>query len=519
MVRITPDQKYRRRWWTLGVLSLSLVIIGLDNTILNVALPTLQRELSASASELQWMVDSYVLVFAGLLLTMGALGDRFGRGGALAAGLLIFGASSLFAAQTSTAAELIAARAVMGIGGALIMPATLSIITDVFPREERGRAIGIWAAVAGIGIGLGPIVGGLLLESFWWGSVFLINVPIVVLALVAGWFLVPTSRDPASTPLDIPGAVLSMVGVTALVYGIIEGPAVGWTSPQVLLGFTVGALAAAAFIVVERRAPHPMLDLSFFANPRFTMGATAIAIAFFALFGVIFLLTQYLQFVQGYTALEAGLRTAPVAVGIALGSSLAPRFAERHGTARVVVFGLLVLASVLTTWTFFTVDTSYVWIGLTIVVMSFGMGNVMAPSTDAVMGAVPQAKAGVASATNDVTRQVAGAIGVAVIGSVFNSIYSARMAGAVAGLPPEAGDAAGNSVGAAIQVAAQLPEPAATALASAARLGFVDALGWSLLIAVGAAVVGAVLVGRFMPPRHLPEAGAVRAAEPEPATA
>ena len=410
MARITAEQKYQRRWLTLGVLSLSLVIIGLDNTILNVAIPTLQRDLSATASELQWMVDSYVLVFAGLLLTMGALGDRFGRARALVAGLVIFGVGSAYASFTATATELIWARAAMGIGGALIMPATLSIITDVFPREERGRAIGIWAAVAGLGIGIGPVVGGLLLDSFWWGSVFLINVPIVLFALIAGYFLVPASRDPQTTPLDLPGAATSMVAVSALVFGIIEGPPRGWTSGLVLGAFAVGLAAAAAFVVIERRTEHPMLNLDYFKNPRFSGGATAISIAFFSLFGVIFLLTQYLQFVQGYTALQAGLRTAPVAIGMVIGSATAPRLAERYGTARVVAFGMLVLASVLFVFTTFGVTTTYWIVGTALVVMAYGMGNVMAPSTDAVMGAVPVAKAGVASATNDVTRQVAGAV-------------------------------------------------------------------------------------------------------------
>jgi EmrB/QacA subfamily drug resistance transporter len=504
-MRITQEQKYQRRWWTLGVLALSLVIIGLDNTILNVAIPTLQNDLSATASELQWMVDSYVLVFAGLLLTMGAIGDRFGRGGALASGLAIFGAASLIASQTTTATQLISARAVMGIGAALIMPATLSIITDVFPREERGRAIGIWAGVAGAGIGLGPIVGGFLLEYFSWGSVFLVNVPIVLVALIGGYYLVPSSRDPEATPLDLKGAALSMIAISALVYSIIEGPAEGWTSTLVVTGFVTAIVFGAAFVLTELRSEHPMLNLSFFSNRRFSGGVTAISIAFFSLFGVIFLLTQYLQFVQGYTALEAGLRTAPIAIGMIIGSSIAPRLAERFGTTRVVTGGLLLLAGLLTTFTFLTPTTPYWALGLGLVVMSMGMGTIMAPATDAVMGAVPLAKAGVASATNDVARQVAGAVGVAVIGSAFNSAYSSNVASAVAQLPAEAAAAAGDSIGAAMRISSQLPEQAGTALATAARQGFTDAMGPAVFIAVAAALVGAFLVHRFMPAEHLPE--------------
>ncbi len=516
-MRITQEQKYQRRWFTLVVLSLSLVISGLDNTILNVALPTLQRDLSANASQLQWMVDSYVLVYAGLLLTVGALGDRFGRGGALTSGLAIFGLASLVASQTGSADQLIAARAVMGAGGALIMPATLSIITDVFPREERGRAIGIWAGVAGAGIGLGPIVGGVLLQYFWWGSVFLVNIPIVVTALIAGYFLVPTSRDPNATPLDIPGAVLSMLAISSLVYAIIEGPSEGWTSGLVLSGFLAAIVFGIVFLAVELRTDHPMLNLSFFANRRFSGGATAIGIAFFSLFGVVFVLTQYLQFVQGYTALQAGVRTAPIALGMMVGSSMAPRIVEHVGTTRVVSAGLVVLALTLASYSLLTPDTSYWLVLVALLIMTLAMGSIMAPSTDAVMGAVPRAKAGVASATNDVARQVSGAIGVALVGSALNSAYASRMTDAVTQLPAQAAEAARNSIGAAIAVAANLPGQAGSQLINAARHAFVDSMGMAVFIGAGAALIGAFLVARFMPPQHLPEEEepGYGAAEPE----
>jgi EmrB/QacA subfamily drug resistance transporter len=506
VARITEEQKYQRRWWTLGVLSLSLVIIGLDNTILNVAIPTLQTELAASASQLQWMVDSYVLVFAGMLLTMGALGDRFGRAKFLAAGLVLFGLASGYAAFTETANELIIARALMGVGGAMIMPATLSIITDVFPREERGRAIGIWAAVAGLGIGLGPIVGGLLLENYFWGSVFLVNVPIAIAALIAGYFLVPSSRDPEATPLDLKGAFTSLVAITALVFAIIEGPAEGWTSTLVGGAFAIAAVFGTAFIWIERTTEHPMLNLDYFRNARFSGGATAISVAFFSLFGVIFLLTQYLQFVLGYSALEAGVRTAPVALGMVIGSAMAPRLAEKFGTTKVVAFGLFVLSATLVSFASFGVTTGYAIIGVSIVAMSFGMGNIMAPSTDAVMGAVPVAKAGVASATNDVTRQVAGAIGIAVIGSVFNSAYQTNMESAVAQLPPEAAEAASNSIGAALRIASQLPSQAGESLVLASRQSFVDAMGTAIWIPIAVAFLTAFVILRFLPPQHLPAA-------------
>ena len=501
----TASAAYRRRWWTLGVLSTSLLIIGLDNTILNVAIPTLQREFGASATSLQWMVDAYILVFAGLLLTMGSLGDRYGRRLALQVGLVIFGVSSLLAAQAGSSGELIAARAVMGIGGALIMPSTLSILTNVFPRDERGKAIGIWAGVSGLGVGLGPLAGGLLLEHFWWGSVFFINIPIIVVALVAGVRLVPESRDPDPVPLDIPGAVLSISAVTILVFSIIEAPVRGWTEALVLAGFAVGALLVGIFVYWEIRTEHPMLNLAFFRNPRFSAGAGAISIGFFALFGMVFGMTQYLQFVQGYTPLEAGLRMVPVALGIAVGAGLSHRMVAKLGTNKVVAPGLVVLGAVLISITFWDPNTEYWIIGLTFFCMAFGMGNVMAPSTDSVMGAVPEANAGVASAMNDVTRQVAGAFGVAVMGSVMNTVYSGRMDIAVTGLPSEAASAARDSVGAASKIASMLPAEVGVRLADAARSAFSDALGVAVLVAAGVALAGSVFIVKLMPPRHLPK--------------
>jgi len=436
---------------------------------------------------------------------MGSLGDRFGRKRALQVGLLVFGLSSFFAAYAESSAQVIAARALMGVGGALIMPSTLSIITHVFPREERGKAIGIWAGVAGLGVGLGPLTGGLLLEHFWWGSVFLINIPIVGLALLAGLVLVPESRDPHPASLDILGAVLSISAVTTLVYSIIEAPVRGWTDGLVIVGFVGGVALAAAFVYREIRTDHPMLNFAFFKNPRFSAGAGAIAIGSFALFGIVFGLTQYLQFVQGYTPLEAGLRMVPVALGIAIGAGFSQRLVGRLGTNRVVAMGLVVLAGVLVTITFWQPDTDYWIVGATFFVLAFGMGSLMAPSTDSVMGAVPEANAGIASAMNDVTRQMGGAFGVAVIGSIINTVYSGRMGEAVAGLPPEAAKAASDSVGAASRVASTLPAEIVGGLADFANMAFTDALGIAVLAAAGVALTGSVLIARFMPARHLPD--------------
>src|SRR6478752_8779762 len=300
------SRAYHRRYWILGVLCLALLIIIVDNSILNVAIPTLVRDLHATNSQLQWMVDSYTLVFACLLLTAGSLGDRFGRKGALQFGMAVFGLGSVLSAMANSPEQLIATRALMGVGGAFIMPSTLSLITNVFPPEERGRAISYWAAIAGVGVALGPVSGGLLLEHFYWGSIFLVNLPIVVVALTAGAYLLPKSKDPSHPRLDLVGASLSIVGLLALVYGIIEGPTKGWTSTTIIAAFAIAVVVLSAFAWWELKSTHPMLNLQVFENPRFSAASLGIMLIFFAMFGSTFLLTQYLQSVMGFSALRAG---------------------------------------------------------------------------------------------------------------------------------------------------------------------------------------------------------------------
>ena len=503
---ISPDSTidarvYARRWWTLGVLCLSLVLIGLDNTVLNVALPTIQRTFSATAAALQWTVDAYVLVFAGLLLTMGALGDRFGRARALQIGLVIFGVSSLTAPLATEMTHLIAVRVAMGVGGALIMPSTLSIIANVFPPGERAKAITVWAGVSGLGVGLGPLVGGLLIENFQWSAVFLLNVPIVVVALLLGLVLVPESRDPSQARLDLPGAVLSIGAVSALVYGIIEAPAAGWADPVILGSFAVAVILGLAFAWRETHTAEPMLDLSLFHDARFTAGAGAISLTFFAMFGTIFGLTQFLQFVLGKTALEAGTLMVPLALGIPVGARISLKAVEHAGTNRVMAGGLILVAIVLLSLTRWTPTTETWVVSLTLFFLAIGLANVMAPGTGAVMSAVPEAKAGVGSAMNDLFRQLGGALGVAVIGSAINTVYRERIADAITGLPGPAADAAGDSVGAAVAIAGQVGGPGGQALAAAARAGFTDALGVAAVVAASVAVLTAIFVFRAMPAR------------------
>ena len=496
---------YAKRWWALGALCLSLVVIGMDNTVLNVALPTLSKDLHPSASQLEWMVDSYTLVFAGLLLTMGALGDRFGRKRALNAGLLVFGIGSVASAFAPSAGVLIATRALMGAGGAIIMPATLSIITNIFPSDERGRAIGIWAGVSGLGIVVGPVMGGWLLENFWWGSVFLINVFVIGVALIYGWRVVPESKDPNATPLDPVGAGLSIAGLTALVYGIIEAPSNGWTSAHTFTAIGAAAVLLTVFILWELRSEHPLLQMSFFKNPRFSAANISISLVFFALFGSIFIITQYLQFVLGYTPLQAGVRVIPVATLI-VASPLSAQLVERFGSKLVVSAGLVLVSACLALLSTVSPTGGYFLVAESLALLGFGMGITMAPATDSIMGSLPLAKAGVGSAMNDTTRQVGGALGVAVLGSVLTSSYASSIAPALQGLAASAAALAGDSVGGATEVAAQTGGSGAQALLQSAHAAFTTGMGDALLIAAGVAATGAIIVGAFLPARAAPVA-------------
>jgi EmrB/QacA subfamily drug resistance transporter len=504
----TAQTIHDRRWWTLVVLSASLLVISLDNTILNVALPTISRELDASSGQLQWIVDSYTLVFAGLLLTMGALGDRFSRRGALAAGLAIFGSASLASAFATSATMLITTRALMGVGGALIMPTTLSILTNIFPDDERPKAIAIWAAVSGIGIAVGPISGGFLIEHFAWSSIFLINLPVVVACLIGAVALVPNSRDPESPRIDLPGTGLSIAGLSAIVWALIEAPEKGWTSPTILAAFAAGAAIIGAFIAWERHTDHPMLDVSVFRNLRFSAASISITFVFFALMGVMYFLTTYLQSVLGYSALQAGVKMLPIAAGMILASKLAVGLTRRFGTKFSVAFGLAHVAGALAMVAMFDTETSGLQIALALGTLGQGMGLAMSPATDAIMGALPRSKAGIGSAMNDVVRELGGTLGVAVLGSILSSSYGSGMGEATAGLPTEAADAAGDSVGAAHEIGAQLGGGAGAKLIDTANSAFVDAMTTTATLAAAAAVIGALIALAFLPSRARAEAPA-----------
>lgn len=492
---MTPSAEtiYRRRWWTLGVLSLALLVIGLDNTILNVALPRLQADLNASSSQLQWITDAYLLVFAGILLTAGSLGDRFGRKKALVAGLFVFGSGSLFSAFSGSPELLILGRAVMGLGGAFIMPSTLSVLTNVFPAHERARAISIWAGVSGIGIAIGPITGGFLLDHFWWGSVFLVNVPIVIVALLAAKPLVPESSDPATPRVDTVGAGLSIASLVSLVWAIIEAQSRGWASTPIMLGFAAFAVFGAAFVVWELRSSHPMLQMSFFRNRAFSGASVAVALVFFALMGTIYFLTQYIQLVMGYSPLAAGIRIAPIALGLMMGAGMSPKLNGRFGTKIMVPVGLTIVAGALTLLAQADVDTGYGLVAVVLVLMGLGMGTAMAPATDSVMGSLPLEKASVGSAMNDTTRQVGGALGVAVLGSLLTTGYRSQLGSDV---PVQARD----SLGAALHV------PSAHVV-DAAQHAFVAGMSTTALVAAAIALGGALFALVALPKRQRSEAG------------
>lgn len=495
------EKAYDRRWLILAVLCFSLLVIVLDNSILNVALPTIQKDLDASSSDLQWIVDSYTLVFAGLLLTAGSLGDRFGRRGALQIGFALFGIGSIASALVGSAGALIATRAFMGVGGALIMPATLSIITNVFPAHERPKAIGAWAGVAGLGGALGPLTGGFLVQHFSWGSVFLVNIPIVVVGVIAGFVLIPTSKDPNAPRLDPLGALLSIVSLSIILYAIIEAPDQGWGSSGTVTKLVVGLVLLAVFIVWELRTDHPMLDVRFFEKPRFTASAAAITLVFFAMFGSLFLQTQYFQFVLGYSPLETGIRMLPFAAAMMITAPLSSRVVQRIGTKFTVAIGLGLVTTGLVALTGLQADTPYGNIFWRLMLMSAGMGFTMAPATESVMGSLPIFKAGVGSAVNDTTRQIGGALGVAIVGSVLATTYSDRMGPILSTLPPAA-SAAGNSIGAAQAIARSLPEQMAgvsTALIAASKSAFVTAMHQGVLVAAAATLLGVVLVLVFLP--------------------
>ncbi|MFI6446564.1 DHA2 family efflux MFS transporter permease subunit [Kitasatospora sp. NPDC050543] len=508
---------HRRRWAILGTLVLALLVVVLDNSILNVAMKTIASPapvgLGASQSDLEWSINSYTLVFAGLLFTAGLLGDRFGRKKSLLAGMLVFGLGSLLSALATSPGELIGYRAVMGLGGAFVMPATLAIIMNVFERSEQPKAIGIWAGAVGLAIAIGPITGGALIEHFWWGSVFLVNVPIVLVALVAMALLVPDSRDPRPGRLDPLGVLLSVIGLVALIYGIIKGGELAdLTAPAAWVPVLIGVLALVAFVVHEKRTDHPALDVGWFRNRVFSASVTVIGLVFFALMGVSFFGVFYTQSVRGYSALQAGVLMLPLAVAQLLFAPRARLVVDRFGVRATCAGGMALIAVAFLGYLLLGVTTP-IWV---LVVLGFlmgaGMAHVMPPVTVAIMGSLPREKAGAGSALNNTFRQVGGSLGVAVLGAVLSTVYRDGVSDRLDQLPAGLRDKAGESLEATLGVAAKLG-PKGAELVGPAQESFIHAMHVVAGVSAGVTAVG-VLLAWFLLPGKPTAQGAAPAAAP-----
>ncbi len=513
------DRAPAGRWLALVVLCVPMLVVSLDSTVLNVALPTLVRELHAGDSELQWIVDSYALVFGGLMLVSGSLADRVGRKRTFCAGLAAFAACSTWAAFSRSAAMLIAARASMGIGATLIMPATLSIITNTFADSgERQRALGIWAATSGAGIALGPIVGGLLLANFAWGSVFLINVPIAVLGLALAIPLVPSSRDPNAQRPDLGGSALSIVGLGLLLWAVIEAPVHGWVSAEVIGAGAGGLAALAVFVAWAARSSHPMLKLRFFGNRSFSAAVAGSGVMMFALFGAMFVLTQFLQFQLGYSALQAGVHMLPAAAGIAAVAPLSPILVRRLGTKLTVAGGLLLLAGGLVQISGVSVTTTFSGQLAGVIMLGAGTGLAWPACIGSLMGTLPAEHTGVGSATNGTFAQVGGALGVAVVGSALSTRYQHRMTLALAGhqLPAAIHSTIIGSLGGALDVAEKAGGVTGALLASVARSAFISGMDLGLRVAAATALAGGLIAIVALPFRAASDVSPPVNAEPAP---
>lgn len=485
-----------RRWWALAALGLAVLALGFDITIMNVALPTIATELEVGTDTLQWMVNAYVLVIAGLMLTFGALGDRYGRKRLLLIGLGLFGISSAVAAGVDSAALVIAARAVMGMGAAIMMPVAFAVLAALFGPSERGKAVSLLVMGLGIGIPLGPIIGGYLLEHFWWGSIFLINVPIAIIGAIAIAVLLPESRDPTPRRPDAVGAVLSTGGLTALIYGVIQAPARGWSDPVTLGVIAAAVMVLTGFVAWEVRVQDPMIDLHLFTHPQFLWASIAGVLVTFGMLGLLFVVPQYLQFVTGHDALGTGIRLLPLIGGLVAGAPAGERLATRTTYRVPVSAGLAVLAASAALGALTDIQSNYGFIATWLATAGFGIGMALAPAMDAVLDALPNEQAGAGTAITMTLRQTGGALGVALLGSLLAEGYANRVN--TAGLPAEAADAARQSIAGALAVAIRLDEPA---LAASAHTSYLHGMTLVLVATAFTAGLSAILTALRLPGR------------------
>ncbi|HXL91153.1 MAG TPA: DHA2 family efflux MFS transporter permease subunit [Streptosporangiaceae bacterium] len=505
--RDTKSAKASRKWWILAVLCISVLLVAIDNTIVNVALPTLSKRIGASTANLQWIVTAYSLLFAGLLLVAGHLGDRMGRKRILQIGLVLFTLTSLAAARSTSVDQLILARAGMGVAAAMIYPSTLALLSSTFTdRKQKAAAIGIWSGVSGLAVGMGPLAGGLLLEHYWWGSIFIVNIPVAAVALIAGARLVPESRDPAPGRFDSVGALLSVASIGLLVWAVIEAPVRGWTDAITILAFAGVVVLLVTFIFWESRHTNPLLEVRFFANPRFSAAAAAISMAFFGLFGFIFVITLYFQLIRGYSTLHAGLATLPFAVVMGGLSPVAILLMKRFGTKLVVTIGMLLMSAGFIVAALAPLDASY-WriIVVAMVLMAAGLALSTGPATDAILGSLPKEKVGVGSAVNDTTREVGGVLGVAVTGSVMSWYYGNRLGAAwgALGLPHSAVEIGKGSVGAGLALARTVPSAQVPAVTDALKNSFMTGMHAGSVTVAVVTFAGAIAAWLFLPRRDM----------------
>jgi DHA2 family multidrug resistance protein-like MFS transporter len=496
-----------RKWWILAVLCISVLLVAIDNTIVNVALPTLNRRIDASTANLQWIVTAYSLLFAGLLLVAGHLGDRMGRKRILQVGLVLFALTSLAAARSTSVDQLILARAGMGVAAAMIYPSTLALLSSTFTdRKQKAVAVGIWSGVSGLAVGLGPLAGGLLLEHYWWGSIFMVNIPVAAVALVAGARLVPESRDPAPGSFDSVGALLSVASIGLLVWAVIEAPVRGWTDATTIFAFLGVVVLLVTFTLWESHRSNPLLEVRFFTNPRFSAAAAAISMAFFGLFGFIFVITLYFQLIRGYSTLHAGAATLPFAVVMGGLSPVAILLMKRFGTKLIVTIGMLLMSAGFVVAALAPLDASY-WrvIVVAMVLMAAGLALSTGPATDAILGSLPEAKVGVGSAVNDTTREVGGVLGVAVTGSVLSWYYGNRLGAAwgALGLPRSAVEIGKESVGAGLALARTVPPAQVPAVTGALNNSFMTGMHAGSVTVAAVTFAGAIAAWLFLPRRDM----------------
>ncbi|MGW0710785.1 MFS transporter [Streptomyces sp. NPDC002643] len=497
---VSPSPAHPRRWWALGALVASMLTLGFDTTILNVALPTMAADLGASTGEQQWMADAYVIVFAALMLPAGLLGDRFGRRRMLITGLGVFLAGSLLGALAGDVNTVIAARAAMGIGAALITPLALSVLPSLFTPDERAKAVGIVSAASALGLPLGPILGGWLLNHFWWGSVFLINVPMAAIGIAACAFLLPETKDPASPKVDTISTALTVTGLGALIYAIIEAPVRGWTDPLILAALGAAVLLIAALVLRERRSARPMLDLTLLAHRGFLLNTLAATLVMFVLSGLLFVLPPYLQAVLGHDALGTGVRLLPMMGGLLVASRTAPALVVRFGARATVSAGLVVLAFAALLGSRTTTDSGYGYTALWLSLTGLAFGLSLIPAMNNALGTLPGDRAGSGSGLLMTLRQVGGAIGIALLGSLLAGTFKDRLD--ITGLPSKAAETAGDSVVAAHMVAART---GSADLAASANNAYVHGMGVVLLVCGVAALASALLAASFLPHTPAPQ--------------